>query len=379
MTVSVWQELSPPSRKVSHDIVVIGAGMIGSYISRLLTSSGHDVAIVEAHFPAAGASGCNAGMVLLGMRHNYNEAVERFGHSQAREIWTMTQNNVNKMRDLAKDFGVTREEIDTSFIAGDEHEALQLRESAKMLQKDGFSVDFIDHDPLGRGFSAAMVQQDNFAIQPAELNQALARVSGANLYENDRVFNISREGARLIVRTRKKIIDCKKVLIAVNGYAALLNPFFEPLVEPARGQILLTKPLPKILNTMGLQHGGGWCYFRQLQDGRLLVGGGRLYYPNEERTYSTEVTPQIQNVIGRFITQYFPDADIGVSRRWAGIQAMTPDGLAIVGNLPDEQEVYFAVGFSGHGNSMGLIAGERVVELMLNGRDPGVFSIQRFE
>ena len=95
--------------------------------------------------------------------------------------------------------------------------------------------------------------------------------------------------------------------------------------------------------------------------------------------YKVEYINQIQNVIERFITQYFPDADIGVSRRWAGIQAMTPDGLAIVGNLPDEQEVYFAVGFSGHGNSMGLIAGERVVELMLNGRAPGVFSIQRFE
>ena len=58
---------------------------------------------------------------------------------------------------------------------------------------------------------------------------------------------------------------------------------------------------------------------------------------------------------------------------------MTPDGLPIIGSLPDEPNVCFFVGFSGHGNSMGLIAGERVMDLMLNGKDPGVFNVNRFD
>ena len=47
--------------------------------------------------------------------------------------------------------------------------------------------------------------------------------------------------------------------------------------------------------------------------------------------------------------------------------------------LSDEQEVYFAVGFSDHGNSLGLMAWERVAELALNGTDPGVLSVGRFD
>ena len=90
-------------------------------------------------------------------------------------------------------------------------------------------------------------------------------------------------------------------------------------------------------------------YFRQLSDGRLLIGVGRLDYEAEERTYSDEVTPQVQEVIGRMLANHFPEANNGVTRRWAGIHGYTPDGLPIIGHLPDEPEVYFVVGFSGYG------------------------------
>ena len=63
MTVSVWQEMASPISAVSHDVVVVGAGLVGSYIAGLLTDSGRDVALVDKGFPAAGASGRNAGMV----------------------------------------------------------------------------------------------------------------------------------------------------------------------------------------------------------------------------------------------------------------------------------------------------------------------------
>lgn len=77
------------------------------------------------------------------------------------------------------------------------------------------------------------------------------------------------------------------------------------------------------------------------------------------------------------MAKYFPESDGLVDRRWSGIHGMTNDGLPIIGRLPHQKEVYFVVGFSGHGNSMGLVAGERTVELMLNGQDPGIFNIAR--
>ena len=377
VTVSLWQETAAPPIAVSHDVVVVGAGLVGSYLSGLLTEAGKDVAMVEARFPAGGASGRNAGFVHLGTRHFYNGAIERFGHAQAREVWSLTVENVSRMRQLAKKYGVGHEEKGAVFVSVNTAQSADLSESTRMLQRDGFTVDFVDHDPLDRGYLAAMIQPDDFAVQPAQLTHALVRESGATLYENDEVAEIRRDGSSLLVRSRQRLVRCEKVVLAVNGYAGLLHPFFRPLVEPARGQVLLTEPLPRILDTIGTEH--HLCYFQQLPDGRLLVGGGRYQYIEQERTYSDEITPQVQNVIRQFIARRFPEVNVEVSRQWAGIHGITTDGLPIIGHLPEEPEVYFVVGFSGHGNSMGLMAAERTAEMMLNGSAPGVFSVGRFE
>ncbi|MBM3948907.1 MAG: FAD-binding oxidoreductase [SAR202 cluster bacterium] len=55
----------------------------------------------------------------------------------------------------------------------------------------------------------------------------------------------------------------------------------------------------------------------------------------------------------------------------------TPDFLPIVGRLPNEPEVYFTVGFSGHGHSLGLISGDRAINLMLHGTEPGILGVIR--
>lgn len=377
MTVSVWQELVATPVRVSHDVVVVGAGLVGSHIAGLLVHSGRDVALVEAHFPAAGASGRNAGFVLLGMRYRYAEAIQRFGHPRAREIWGMTAENLSRMRAFARRQGVEHEEIGTTYLAIDREEAASLRETAHLLGRDGFAAEWVDRDPLDRGFLGAMLVPGDLAIQPAALTHELARVGGATLYDNDEVFAIHRQGPGFTVRTRKTVFACGAVVLAVNAYAPFLHQFFQGLITPVREQVLLTEPLPRLLNTMGDAE-GGYHFFRQLPDGRLLLGGGRRSYLAEETSYSEEVTEPIQRALGRFMARYLPDAvTVGVSRRWAGIDGATADGLPLVGQIPGEPGLYFAVGFSGHGNSMGMIAGEQLVELLLHGREPGVFDVRR--
>src|SRR5262249_28014961 len=87
MTVAGWQETAGAPSVVEHEIVVVGSGLIGASAAALLAAAGRDVALVEKRFAAAGASGCNAGFVLMGMRWRYPEAIERFGHAAAREVW----------------------------------------------------------------------------------------------------------------------------------------------------------------------------------------------------------------------------------------------------------------------------------------------------
>ena len=272
MTVSVWQEQAEPAAEVNHDVAIIGGGLVGSYAAGLLTAAGRDVAIIEARFPAAGASGRNAGLVHLGMRHIYSEAIDMFGHTRARDVWNLTADNVKRMRRFAKEFGVEHEEKGATFVSTDGAERAEMRKSVKLAQGDGFQVEYLDRDPFERGFKVAMFHPSDFAIQPAQFTNALVSSSGATLYQNDEMADITRDRAGLVVRTRQRLVRCGKVLLAVNGYAGRVHPFFRPLVEPARGEVLLTEPMPKIVDTIGTLLGR--FYFQQLPDGRLLVGGG---------------------------------------------------------------------------------------------------------
>ena len=111
-------------------------------------------------------------------------------------------------------------------------------------------------------------------------------------------------------------------------------------------------------------------------EGMIAKRGDSIYVPGRRSCWWLKAK-KVQGVISNFVARYFPDIELRVSRRWAGIHGMTPDGLPIIGHLPDEPEVYFAVGFSGYGLLVGLVAGDRTVDLMLNGVDPGVLSVNR--
>jgi gamma-glutamylputrescine oxidase len=115
-------------------------------------------------------------------------------------------------------------------------------------------------------------------------------------------------------------------------------------------------------------------------DGRLLIGGGRkLNKELENDTMDDRITTPVQSHLDAYLAERFPDVTVPVERRWAGIMGFTPDGMPLVGTLPDMPDVAFAVGFNGHGLAVGAGTAERAVELMLNGTHPGAVSAERLD
>jgi gamma-glutamylputrescine oxidase len=55
----------------------------------------------------------------------------------------------------------------------------------------------------------------------------------------------------------------------------------------------------------------------------------------------------------------------------------TPDGLPLVGRLPDLPQAYFAVGLGGRGLAWAFVLAERLVDLMLRGTAPGILAADR--
>ena len=85
-------------------------------------------------------------------------------------------------------------------------------------------------------------------------------------------------------------LDADAVVLAVDGMTAALAPELAPLGRPVRGQVLATEPLPERLFDRPHYARGGYDYWQQLPDGRLILGGRRDTSLETEQTAAEETT-----------------------------------------------------------------------------------------
>ena len=378
MTVSWWQRSD--CQALAADYVVVGAGIVGSYAAFCLAQTGADVLLTDMREPAAGASGRNAGFLLSGLVQYYHEAVEQYGHATAREAWQLSVETRELAFSLAQQLGVPAERCGSFLLATTRREARALERAARALEADGWPVAFQRGDPWGRGFAATLHKPDDGVVHPVKLVRAIAKHSGAQLVAPNEVWAIEARPGGVRVRGSKAEVEAKGAIVALNAYAPLVCPALAGLVRPVRGQMLSTVPLPsRVFDGAGYAN-WGYEYFRQLPDGRFLMGGGRRRFRRQETGWEDLTTPSVQGALTQFLERYFPEvAGQPIESRWSGTMGFTPDGLPLVGRLPDVPQAVVAVGFNGHGMGLGLKVAERAVDLLLNGTSPGFLDSARFQ
>lgn len=378
MTVSVWQaDDTQPVREV--DFLIVGAGLVGCAAAYFATQAGANVVITEARDVALGASGRNAGFMITGLVAYYHHAIEQYGHPVTREVYALSEKTHAYWRGFAKEGDVRLDECGSMLLAESEAEVDDLRQAIKAMHADGIEAIYHDHDPLGRGYYAAIEQPWDAAVQPVELTHAVFKRSGAELVDNNELYAIRQDAPDcVIVYTRKYVFRARRVLLCTNAYSPYIDPYFVGKIIPTRAQCIVTEPLPEpVIATCGYSD-YGYMYYRMTFDQRLLIGGGRKQNkPLENDTSDDRISAPVQHVLDTYLHTRFPEVTAPVARRWAGIMGFTPDGLPLVGTLPDKPSVGFAVGFNGHGLALGAGTAERAVDCLLNGVHPGAVSADR--
>ncbi|MGI8642598.1 MAG: NAD(P)/FAD-dependent oxidoreductase, partial [Thermomicrobiales bacterium] len=174
-------------------------------------------------------------------------------------------------------------------------------------------------------------------------------------------------------------IPATEVVLATNAYTPALLPGLPAgAIVPARGQILVTRPLPPTL-----PHPFGTNYEKeygcQTAHGPIVCGGYRRLDDDEGLGHVDEaVTPSVLAGIAQCLTGLFPSLrDVHVVRCWAGIMGFTADGLPLIGRWPAIPGLTVAAGFNGGGFSWAAITGQVIADLIA-GSDPG-FDLAPFD
>jgi glycine/D-amino acid oxidase-like deaminating enzyme len=316
------QPASALTKKITSDLVVIGAGFTGLWTALLAKESDNtrDVVLLEAEETAIGASGRNGGFLAASLTHGFENGRRRW----PKELTALTAMGQTNLEEI--DATVKRLEIDCDF----------LRSGELLVATEPYQVDELCHTPeqaapygeklvwLDRDQTRAMVnsplylgglynQQGVAMVNPAQLAWGLRRACinlGVRIYERTPVLSIEEDNQHLHIRTSYGRVQANRVAIATNAYPPLIKRISRYFV-PVYDYVLVTEPLTTEQHTsigwqgrMGVSDTNNqFHYYRMTADGRILWGGyDAVYYRNNGVGKHLEVNPE---VFGRLAEHFF--------------------------------------------------------------------------
>jgi glycine/D-amino acid oxidase-like deaminating enzyme len=363
------------------DVIVVGAGVVGCSIAYRLARAGRNVLVIEKRGIASGASGRNGGMTGAGSAM----------HSDAgRAVFALTTANLEMIRRLPEEFDADFELRlpGTLDVATTEAHVEHLKRSVELQCAAGLDVHWLDarqtksmmpalsDDILGAEYKPGMGHLWPFALVHAFANAA--RRHDALFRTWTEVQRLHHRGDRVagVVLADGEVIEADDVVLATNAYTPKLLELPVGAIVPARGQILVTQPLPPLIphpfgNNFDKEYG------RQTAGGQVLCGGYRRLDVDEGLGhYEERVSPPVLSGIARCLTTLFPALrGVKVVRAWAGIMGFTADGLPLIG--PYAPGLTLAAGFNGGGFSWAAITGQLVADLVC-GQEAG-FDLAPFD
>lgn len=395
MTTSFWQltdlDMKPTDLATSnqYDVVIVGAGIAGLSMAYWLEQLNPNlkIVIIDKGSLGIGASGRNAGFMTCGSAEHFNKLHQQFGLAKATEIWQFSEEN----RELLLSEIIQSDKTSVDFestgsctVAASSEDWIRYQTLAETMINAKIDVELINghyletHYGVQNAVGAIQYKHDGL-IHPIKLLKKIkSKLKNAKFLLNADVQSYNMAGLDWTLQLPTKEIVAHKIVFCLNGYANTVIPNLKEIVKPQRGQIVVTERLKPIIKgpcylTKHL------CYFRQLPDGELLIGGFRNKDLDAENTNKDEITDKIQDALSDFAKSYFKNTHaIQIKHRWSGTMGFTPDGQMILGEQTLKKNTFIMAGCSGHGMGLSFRAAKTLAEAISGKPIPAHLDIKRF-
>jgi glycine/D-amino acid oxidase-like deaminating enzyme len=368
------------------DVCVIGGGLTGLSTALALRERGLSVILLERTYVGFGASGRNAGHLTPTIGKDLPTVRKLFSADRARALITLVQTAIGHVEET-----IARREIACDYepvgnvmaaVHRDQHAAVDAAVAAgEALGLDGELLDAaaMRRRGLPETFTRGYFMRRGGILDPGRYVQGLVaavRAAGVQLYEQTPVLRIEDQDP-VLVHTPGGRVRARAAVIATNAYTPELGRLRSTVLR-VHVSLFRTAPLAPAERQAIAWPGREGIYtahevlesYRLTRDDRIVGGAKRVRYGYGGRALGDDAATHA------FIETAFRDRfpalrHTAITERWSGPIALALDFLPAVGCLGRHHNVYYSVGYAGHGLALASYAGTMIADLMHDHDGPG--------
>jgi len=365
------------------DVIIIGAGLMGSSTALWLAREGKSVLLLEKESAPCHASAVNAGGV-----RRLNRALEEIPLSvAAMELWRRLESIVGSDCGF-EPVGQVRIAPDDTAMGLFEQRVSRVRALGFHHEELATAADIRHLVPAYAGTcSGGIVSRGDGHALPARTLKAFfnaACSAGARPFTRCSIGDISvAENGFAVTSVDGRRFYSEAVVNCAGAWgkriAAMLHDHLP--MEPAGLSMMVTARMPRFITPVIGIHGRKLS-FKQTANGTVVIGGAHraiLDMDNEKTTIDfSEMRQSAETVLENFPIM----SHATIVRCWAGIEGMMSDGLPVIGESLTTPGLFHVCGFSSHGFQLSPMVGRLAASLVL-GKTPELpldaFSAARFK
>ena len=380
------------------EVAVLGGGVTAAMCALRFAEAGIDTVLVSASPVGFGGSACSSGMMTLASGNSLVSLVEEIGAERAMSAAELLLGSLKNLEDFcaSTEDGCGFRRKDSLLYTSEEACTAKLRREYSLRLHNGLDVELLNADTASEQFTFPMeagVYTKNAAAQvdPYRLTHAAVRAAkekGARIYENTTASAINQsaqDDITLECSTHHRI-QARYVIVAAGLET---HRYCGGLTQAGTTYLLATEPVEEFAGWRGTclihREGDARQYITVTPDHRILIGGldssvldekGRvarlinLQNLAEKRHHALAYTlrdmfPAIRNITAEYV--------------WAAKDGRTSDGLPVIGRLPANSRVAYAMCCGDNGILYAEAAGRLLLDQYqgVDNQQLGLFSPNR--
>lgn len=200
----------------------------------------------------------------------------------------------------------------------------------------------------------------------AALHKAVVRLGG-EVHTQCAVQSVSTQARRVTaVHTAQATFTADNFILATGAWSGIGLPGLPsvPHIRPIRGQMLLFKLAPGILDTILYRKG---LYLIPRRDGHILVGS-TLEDAGFDKSTDDATRQRLHSEAAELLPALAAAQPV---QHWAGLRPGSPDNIPVIGAHPDFDNMFVNTGHYRYGVTMAPASAELLVDLM-EGKSPAL-------